>query len=76
MLFTESLHGTTLYIGIISTPNNPETQTQQLINLREINWFAQDHIHLVVWMGTRNQIKSVHYQVHALPFNVHPPKSL
>lgn len=32
MLFTESLHGTTLYIGIISTPNNPETQTQQLIN--------------------------------------------
>lgn len=28
MLFTESLHGTTLYIGIISTPNNPETQTR------------------------------------------------
>lgn len=39
MLFTESLHGTILYIGIISTPStNPETQTQQLINyLREIN---------------------------------------
>lgn len=32
MLFTENLHGTMLYIGIISTPNNPETQTQQLIN--------------------------------------------